>query len=217
MPEGEGGVWSIRAMGFFSKVGFPDLNSLEFEEGPIFYYHDQTQFGGDGKLGTKGATSGIIPVSQPFGIDFSVKLLSSNFVWDVMLYFLYIRYAIFMLSLITLIMAPLLLSQVVLVSNDQKVQLVSMSASKVKWGNRFTKPPHAPQNLTITSSRSSNDWSIYACIYTILLLETPCPLVRWSAQKYRIYRTLYLGNQKSYRRSAGITTTGFFRASHDGE
>ena len=44
-------------------------------------------------------------------------------------------------------MAPLLLSQVVLVSNDQKVQLVSMSASKVKWGNRFTKPPHAPQMI----------------------------------------------------------------------
>ena len=64
MPEGErGGVWPICAMGFFSKVGLPDLNSLKFEEGTVFYYHDQTQFGGDGKLGTKGATSGIIPVS----------------------------------------------------------------------------------------------------------------------------------------------------------
>ena len=44
----------------------------------------------------------------------------------------------------------------------------------------------------------------FLLIVSILLLETTCPLVRLSAQKYRIYRALYLGNQKSYERSAGV-------------
>ena len=47
----------------------------------------------------------------------------------------------------------------------------------------------------------------------ILLLESPCSLVGWSVTKFQQnFSAQYLGNEKSYRRSAGVKTTGFSRA-----
>merc|ERR1711989_295205 len=47
----------------------------------------------------------------------------------------------------------------------------------------------------------------------ILLLESPCSLVRPSVTKFQQnFSAQYLGNEKSYRRFAGVKTTGFSRA-----
>ena len=100
--------------------------------------------------------------------------------------------------------------------------ILSPLFSQTCLGNKIYSPiPEEPEGRNQESTPGTN--FRLALPYTlsmgaiqsmyILLLESPCPLVGPSVTKFQQnFSAQYLGNEKSYRRSAGVKTTGFSRA-----